>query len=359
MVVSDSSPPIYLAALSDFHLLKVRQPLLDFLKADPGNFHRLNLKVRPSPLPRSPTERYPRLPQPQEHAVKKTYKLELEIALDEENEQRAIDVARRRYQESGGASVPLDDGTMRDIPAEEGVADPVDAIRELLQSNDLLEEARVEVTSFSCSDPDIEETGSAGPEPDTQTPEELTSALEAEAGDSEEIDLDEFETGVYLCRWPNGEFSIVKADTRREALIVLDEWAGAHPSYLHPMETCMIDFCLNDLGEIELSQFGEETTHIIWQTCYPELDELLSIEKLRTDEAGEYTEEAKELIRKAVEHERKRLWGNQPEGPEAETEAGRELQKKLGTVGPVADYYVKQLAKQILKSKAGEDSKPN
>ena len=167
------------------------------------------------------------------------------------------------------------------------------------------------------------------------------------------------ETGVYLSRWPNGEFSIVKAETRREALIVLDEWAGAHASYLYPMETCMIDFRLNDLGEIELNQFGEETRDIIWQMCYPELDELLSSDKVRTDDAGEYAPEAQELIRQAVEHERTRLWENQPEGPEAETEVGRELQKKLGTVGPVADHYVKQFAKRILRSKTGEDGKPN
>ena len=29
---------------------------------------------------------------------------------------------------------------------------------------------------------------------------------------------------VYLCRWPNGDFSIVMADSRREAIIELDWW---------------------------------------------------------------------------------------------------------------------------------------
>jgi len=45
--------------------------------------------------------------------------------------------------------------------------------------------------------------------------------------DDTEDDLDEFETGLYLCRWPNGEFSLVKADDRKDAVVQLDEWAGA------------------------------------------------------------------------------------------------------------------------------------
>ena len=40
------------------------------------------------------------------------------------------------------------------------------------------------------------------------------------------------------------------------------------------METCMIDFRLNDLAEIELVDFGEETTDFIWDHCYPALYEV-------------------------------------------------------------------------------------
>ena len=219
-----------------------------------------------------------------EHRMKKTYRLELEIALDEEDEQKAIDIVRRRYETSGGTSAPLDDGTMRDVPAEEAVADAVDAIMELFQANDLLEEAGFEIKGISCGEPEPAQREST--EADPSEADALTSAETTADERSDALDLDELETGVYLSRWPNGEFSIVKAETRREALIVLDEWAGAHSSYLYPMDTCMIDFRLNDLGEIELNQFGEETRDIIWQTCYPELDELLSSDKVRTDDAG-------------------------------------------------------------------------
>ena len=147
------------------------------------------------------------------------------------------------------------------------------------------------------------------------------------------------------------------ANTRREALVQLDEWAGAHPSQLFPVDSCMVDFRLNDLGEIELGQFGEETEYFIWETCYPDLRTVLS--KAGPEDGGEYTAEAKESIRHAVQHERDRLWKNQPEGPQAKTEYGRTLQRALRTVGPVADYYVEEMADRILKSHNDKGRKPN
>ena len=65
---------------------------------------------------------------------------------------------------------------------------------------------------------------------------------------------------LFVCRWPNGDFSIVSAQDREDAVIQLDEWGNAEQARLWPMETCMIDFRLNDSGEIELNDpgFGEE-----------------------------------------------------------------------------------------------------
>jgi len=39
------------------------------------------------------------------------------------------------------------------------------------------------------------------------------------------------------------------------------------PAWLIPVETCMVDLRLNDRGEIELAEFGEETAGVIWATC--------------------------------------------------------------------------------------------
>ena len=37
----------------------------------------------------------------------------------------------------------------------------------------------------------------------------------------------------------------------------------------------------------------------------------------------------------------------------------RELQRRLGAAGPVADHYVEQFAKRLLKSSSGKKGKPN
>jgi hypothetical protein len=47
---------------------------------------------------------------------------------------------------------------------------------------------------------------------------------------------------VYLCRWPNGEFSIVSARTKDDAIELLDEWGNAEQASLTRMTDCMFDF---------------------------------------------------------------------------------------------------------------------
>jgi hypothetical protein len=67
------------------------------------------------------------------------------------------------------------------------------------------------------------------------------------------------ETGMYLCRWPSGEISVVKADSRREAVIALDEWGGADPSWLVPLEHWMANFRWSETEGIEVIELGEQT----------------------------------------------------------------------------------------------------
>ncbi len=289
--------------------------------------------------------------------MRKTYKLELEVTLDEVDEQKAIQVARDHYRATGGAKAPVDNSgeTWREISAEEAVPDAIEAIMELIGRDALSEQAGIEVVTVSCDEPKLGESSLERGETGSEVQEAGNIEMDAAADAS----VDEFETGMYLCRWPNGDFSLVRADTRRDALLQLDEWAAAHPSYLSPLDTCMVDFHLNDLGEIVLEQFGEETEQIVWNRCYPELDRLLSTAKIALRDPREYSRETKNLIRKTVRRERTRLWANQPECPSAKMEAGRDLQKQMGMVGPVADYYIEQRGKRILESKAGENRKPN
>jgi hypothetical protein len=143
------------------------------------------------------------------------------------------------------------------------------------------------------------------------------------------------------------------AGSKREAVMALDEWDAADPSWLTPMDACLIDFRLNNRGEIELAQFGEETANFVWERCYPVLDEV------RTRYLDDRSRRAKDQIKRAVRQERNRLRGNKPLALSATTEVGRELQRRLGAAGPVADHYVEQFASQLLKSSVGNKGKPS
>jgi hypothetical protein len=163
---------------------------------------------------------------------------------------------------------------------------------------------------------------------------------------------------VYLCRWPNGEFSIVSARTKSDAIELLDEWGNAEQASLTRMSDCMFDFRLNDSGKIELGQIGEATDDLIMKTCYPELDKAFA--SAEWDEVGQdYSEKGQAQIREAVELERTRQWDNPPPGRQAETELGRELQKRTGAASVVIDRIVREAARKRLQSKEGEGKTPN
>jgi hypothetical protein len=236
-------------------------------------------------------------------------------------------------------------------PPAECIETVDDALMALIYDHPAFEEAVVEVRELSCTEAaSAEFTGGAG-----LTQVTVDEGAEQIASDDDE--LDRYDTGVYLCRWPNGEFSVVTADSKRDAIIALDEWAGAHPSHVHPIDSFMADFRLSDEGEIEFTQFGEETREVVWNTCYPKLRELLDNDKV-TDISGEVRPGAKKRVRKAIEHERTRLWENQPVDEPA-TERGKQIARYMGTSAVVADYYVDLAAKRILESDDGDGGKPN
>ena len=163
---------------------------------------------------------------------------------------------------------------------------------------------------------------------------------------------------IYICRWPNGEFSIVSAKTKGDAIELLDEWGNAEQAYLKRMPECMFDFRLDDRGQIKLAQIGEATHDYIMETCYPELDELLTNADW-DDELRDHSAKGYEQIRAAVEHERNRLWDKQPPGKDADTALGRDLQRQMGASSVVANRAVRRAAKKRLQSKEGEGDKPN
>jgi hypothetical protein len=270
------------------------------------------------------------------------FTLEVEVVVEDKTATTTLEVARKHYVRRGGVKAYGGRRRNRPVPPENFVSCIEEGLIELLEQNPLLEEAGVEIRRVSCS-----------------TPATLPAPLCATSEERDEtIELDETGSGLYLCRWPNGDFSIVKADNKREAIVALDEWAGAEPAWLVPMDDCMIDFTLNNSGEIEFVEFGEETADFVWDNCYPELDLVLSGENLRRC-SGKQNLQATKQIRKAVQHERKRLWAAQDAGTPAKTMIGRELQMRLRTVGPVADHYLGEFGTRILRGETGTKGKPN
>jgi hypothetical protein len=292
--------------------------------------------------------------------MRSKFRLELDIVLDTDAVPNVSEAARRQCSREALSTMD-DPAGLRALSAEDFIRELEDVLLELAGRNPLLANAKVEVERVACM---VAETS---PESGPRTGSWFESSVAEGAGDSEDpLDrsaqegaLEEFETGFYLCRWPNGEFSLVKADTRKDAVVQLDEWAGAEPAWLAPMETCMVDFRLNDRGAIELAEFGEETGEFIWAMCYPALSAVLSGDDVSEHLGGKRNRKAANRLRRAVEHERKRLWNVQGAPTTAKTALGRNLQECLGSVGPVADRYVEAVANEILLTKSGEKGKPN
>ena len=70
---------------------------------------------------------------------------------------------------------------------------------------------------------------------------------------------------LYLCRWPSGDCSVVKARTKGEAVELLDGVANAEGCPITVLDDCMAHFQLTKDGEFEFEEFGEATGTAIWK----------------------------------------------------------------------------------------------
>jgi len=145
---------------------------------------------------------------------------------------------------------------------------------------------------------------------------------------------------VYMCRWENGEVSFVGARSKRDACLLLDEFAAVEPEDLHEVQDFMLGFALSEHGEVVLSDLGEATRELFEEKIYPVLYQA-------KQEAGAGVEEplkdAGSEIRAAVEKERTRLQGRMRKR-RAKSPAARSLQEELGMSATVAKRH-EQIAK--------------
>jgi len=152
---------------------------------------------------------------------------------------------------------------------------------------------------------------------------------------------------VFMCRWPNGDFSFVSARSKSEAIETLDEIANV-------VEDFMVHFRLEEDGTFELEGFGEETEEVIWKE-YPILDKTL--DHVFGEVKGEpLTREDMQVIGEAVSKERERVKAKKVKQPT--TYLGQEIKRVMDVPTSVIEREIEETAIEKLK-KFKPKGKPN
>ena len=150
---------------------------------------------------------------------------------------------------------------------------------------------------------------------------------------------------LYLCRWPNGDCSVVRAANKREAVDLLDEVDNAEGCPLVRLSSLMIHFHLSDEGELEFDGFGEDTEHALFDLAYPVLHEASM--NAPTNDAGTHTSEGLAVISDAIAKERKRVHLKKVREPK--TELGRDMKKQMRAPTRIIERIVRESATRTLQ----------
>ena len=157
---------------------------------------------------------------------------------------------------------------------------------------------------------------------------------------------------LFLCRWPNGDCSVVLARTKGEAIIELDQVGNAEGCPITQVRTFQIQFALTDRGDLALERFGEGTKEDVISFAYPLLESAL-------DDAyrGEGYENYEDLppnrraaIARAVEQERSPLDLEETAATEPQTELGRDVKSRTDMPTILIDRLVRERATKALKT---------
>jgi hypothetical protein len=155
---------------------------------------------------------------------------------------------------------------------------------------------------------------------------------------------------LFLCRWPNGDSSVVLAPTRDDALMELDQVGNAEGCPLAELRTFQIHFALTDQGGLALESFGEGTKEELLAFAYPVLERAL-------DEAyGDGHEGFESLppdrqaaIATAVEQERSRVAADEAATTDPQTNLGSELKGQTDLPTVLIDRLVRHRTTRSLK----------
>ena len=165
---------------------------------------------------------------------------------------------------------------------------------------------------------------------------------------------------LFLCRWPNGDCSVVLARTKADAVIELDQVGNAEGCPITAVRTFQIRFALTDRGELSLEQFGEGTQEEIVSVAYPLLENALEA-AYRSEDYESYESlppDPRAVIAHAVEQEQSRTGLDEMQTTEPQTELGRDVKKQTDMPTVLIDRLVRKRAKNTLKKFRGR-AKPS
>ena len=132
---------------------------------------------------------------------------------------------------------------------------------------------------------------------------------------------------LFLCRWSNGDCSVVWARNTEDAIVELDQVANPEGCPITEVQTFQVHFTLTDQGELVLDGFGEGTKEEMVSRVYPLLDKALHDAWADADDDGHESlpVDRRAAITRAVEQERSRIAVDETPMKKPLTELGRDV----------------------------------
>jgi hypothetical protein len=154
---------------------------------------------------------------------------------------------------------------------------------------------------------------------------------------------------IFMCRWPNGDCSVVQATNKGNAIELLDEVGNAEGCPLTALkENFMVHFKLTDDGELELELFGELLDGEIMEFGYPILCEAGN----RASGFSDDSEKARKIMREAAIRERERVTERKPKEPK--TLLGSKMKAAMDAPTRKVDRIVESETKKSLEKFKGK-----
>ncbi len=160
---------------------------------------------------------------------------------------------------------------------------------------------------------------------------------------------------LFLCRWPNGDCSVVWAANDEDAIVELDQVGNAEACPIVRLPAFQAHFVLTDRGDLTLEGLGESTAQEMVSRAYPLLDRALS-DAYGDGEYDSYETlppSRRAAIAAAVASERDRITGDRPDTAEPRTTLGRNIKRQTDVPTVLLDRIVRDVATTKLKQFRG------